>query len=314
MVGAMEYRDIPRAGFRVSRLTLGTVEFGMEYGIGKPGSSLRPTAAEAETVIQTAIDHGINLFDTAPAYGESEIFLGTILAGIGHGELRIATKVGPFGDAAISTDAVRQSLERSLCNLQRDRLDLVQIHNATAAQLYHSPLMETLVRARERGDIGAIGASVYGEEAALASLRHPDIATLQIAYNLLDRRMADKVLPSAKERGIAVMGRSVFLKGALTPRRRYLPEHLNKLKNFAEKAAAWAEGHALTLPEAALRFCLANDTLNSVLIGVSSLQELHTALSIAGRGPLPARQRAEACGLAIADEKLIDPRFWGIDS
>lgn len=210
MVGVMKYRDIPRAGFRVSRLTLGTVEFGMEYGIGKPGPSLRPTAAEAETIVRTAVERGINLFDTAPAYGESEIFLGKILGGICNGEFRIATKVGPFGDAGISPDAVRGSLERSLRNLRRERLDLVQIHNATADQLYHSPLMETLLRARERGDIGAIGASVYGEEAALASLTHPDMASLQIAYNLLDQRMADNVLPAAQERGIAVMGRSVF--------------------------------------------------------------------------------------------------------
>lgn len=313
MVSAMEYREIPRAGLRVSRITLGTVELGMEYGLCAPGKANRPQPAEAEAIIGTALDNGINLLDTAPAYGESETFLGKALHRLGKPEIHIATKIGPFGDDAICADAVRQSLERSLRNLVRERLDLVQIHNATASQLFNSPLLETLAQAREQGKIGAVGASVYGEDAALAALSHPDIATLQIAYNLLDQRMAERVLPAAKARGIAVLGRSVFLKGALTSRSRYLPERLDKLKEHAETAANWAERHGLTLPEAALRFCMAEEALCSVLVGVSSLPELHTALTISGRGPLPAEQHAEAVGLAVAEEEIIDPRFWGIN-
>ena len=88
---------------------------------------------------------------------------------------------------------------------------------------------------------------------------------------------------------------------------------LDKLKNLAATAADWAEGHALTLPEAALRFCLAKNALNSVLVGISSLPELHTALAIAGKGPLPADQYAETCKLAVSDQTIIDPRVWGID-
>jgi aryl-alcohol dehydrogenase-like predicted oxidoreductase len=313
MVAAMEYREIPRAGLRVSRITLGTVELGMEYGICAPGKANRPQTAEAETIIGTALENGINLLDTAPAYGESEVFLGKALHRLGNPEIHIATKIGPFGDDAICADAVRQSLERSLRNLGRERLELVQIHNATASQLFDSPLLEILAQAREQGKIGAVGASVYGEEVALASLNHPDIATLQIAYNLLDQRMADRVLPAAKACGIAVLGRSVFLKGALTLRRRYLPERLHKLKDYAETAADWAKRHALTLPEAALRFCLTEEALCSVLVGVSSLPELHTALAVTGRGPLPAEQHAEAGGLAVSEEEIIDPRFWGIN-
>lgn len=312
MVTAMEYHKITQADLRVSRITLGTVELGMEYGIGAPGKANRPQTAEAEAIICTALENGINLLDTAPAYGESEVFVGKALRVTGHAGVHIATKIGPFGDA-ISPDMVLQSLERSLHNLGRERLDLVQIHNATACQLFDSPLMEILIQARDQGKIGAIGASVYGEEAALAALSHPDIDTLQIAYNLLDQRMADKVLPAAKQRGIAVLGRSVFLKGVLTSRRQHLPARLDTLKNLAATAANWAEGHALTLPEAALRFCLAEEALSSVLVGVSSLQELHTALAIAGQGPLSIDQCAEARELAIADETLIDPRFWGID-
>lgn len=313
MVTGMEYREIKQADLRVSRITLGTVELGMEYGIGAPGKTNRPPAAEAEAIIRTALEKGVNLLDTAPAYGESEVFVGKALRNAGNTDVQIATKVGPFGDNVISADAVRESLERSLSNLNRERLDLVQIHNATPDQLFDSPLMETLTQARDQGKIGAIGVSVYGEEAALASLTHPDIATVQLAYNLLDQRMAEKVLPAAKEHGIAVLGRSVFLKGVLTGRRQHLPARLQKLKGLSDTADRWARKHSLTLPEAALRFCLANDAMCSVLIGVSSLQELNDALAMAARGPLPTDQSTETCELAVSDETLIDPRFWGID-
>ena len=313
MVTGMQYREIKQANLRVSRITLGTVELGMEYGIGAPGKTNRPPTAEAEAIIRTALEKGVNLLDTAPAYGESEVFVGKALRDIGNTDVHIATKIGPFGDDTISANAVGQSLERSLRNLNRERLDLVQIHNATADQLFDSPLMEILAQARDQGKIGAIGASVYGEEAALASLTHPDIATLQIAYNLLDQRMADKVLPAAKQRGIDVLGRSVFLKGVLTDRRQHLPARLHKLKRLSDTAACWAHNHSLTLPEAALRFCLANDAMCSVLIGVSSLQELNDALAMAARGPLTAVQSAETCELAATDATLVDPRFWGID-
>jgi aryl-alcohol dehydrogenase-like predicted oxidoreductase len=308
----MEYRNIPRAGWQVSRLTLGTVELGMAYGLGASGTAAPPTAREADRLVRTAVEHGVNLFDTAPAYGESERVLGRILSGLDHDKLRVATKIGPF-DTAITADAIGHSLERSRRHLRRERLDLVQIHNATAAQLHDSPLMEILVRNREKGAIGAIGASVYGEEAALSATAHPEIATLQIAYNLLDQRMSDKVLPEAARRGVAVMGRSTFLKGVLTARRDFLPDRLNALKALAEHADRWARAHDLDLAEAALRFCLADQALCCVLVGVSSAQELLAALTVTARGPLPPAVQAAATTLAEPDTALIDPRFWGID-
>lgn len=313
MVSIMEYRDIPKAGIRISRLALGTVELGMEYGIGRPGISCRPSMREAEAIIHTAIACGINLFDTAPAYGESEVFLGKVLSNIPGCNVHIATKIGPYEDIYIQPSSVLESLEHSLRNLRRERIDVVQIHNATATQLYQSPLMEILEQAQSEGKIGVIGASVYGEKDALAALDHPSIATLQIAYNLLDQRMAVKVMPAAERAGIALLGRSTLLKGVLTSRRHDLPKQLHDLWVLAESAASWADSINLDLPEAALRFCLGNQALSSVLIGVSSLQELYTALANEALGPLPVEQLTKAIELTTNTNTLIDPRFWGIN-
>lgn len=310
MVTAMKYLEIPTANLRISQITLGTVEFGMEYGLNTPGKTTRPSRKEVEEIISTALEQGINLFDTAPGYGESEYLIGDILRRSRNAEVYVATKVGPFHSNQIDKNTVLKSLDSSLRRLQRDRLDLVQIHNASTEQLLHSPLMETLIRAREEGKIGAIGASTYGEKNALAALAHKDIDTLQIAYNLLDQRMAERVLPEAAKQGIILLKRSAFLKGALTPRRKYLPVQLKKLKTVAEMAARWAAQNNLELSEAALRFCLAAETSCSTLIGVSSSQELIAALATYKNGPLSDELQLEAKKLALSDEKLIDPRFW----
>lgn len=313
MVTHMEYRDIPKAGICISRLSLGTVELGMEYGIGIPGLSRKPCKKDATTIISKAVENGINLFDTAPGYGESEAILGQILADMNCKTLLVATKVGPFENHTIAPEAIERSLESSLRTLRRERLDLVQIHNADAHHLHNSPLMEVLVRARNRGDIGGIGASVYGEEAALAALEHPDIATLQIGYNLLDQRMKTMVLPLAKANRVAILGRSVFLKGVLTERRHQLPEKLKNLKAAGQKVNAWAVAHAMELTESALRFSLTEPGICSVLIGISSEQEIEMALTAMAKGPLSPDQQRSASQLAVTDPSIVDPRVWEID-
>ena len=314
MVTAMEYHEITQADLRVSRITLGTVELGMEYGIGAPGKANRPQTAEAEAIIRTALENGINLLDTAPAYGESEVFVGKALRATGHAGVHIATKIGPFGEDAISADAVLQSLERSLRNLGRERLDLVQIHNATACQLFDSPLMEILMQARDQGKIGAIGASVYGEEAAMASLTHPDIATLQIAYNLLDQRMADKVLPTAKEQWYCRAGAvRLFKRGSyLAP-----PASPGTIGQTQESCRNSGRLGGRSCPD----FTRGGP---AVLSG-GECSELRTCRRFIStgtayssghcrtRGRCPTDQYAETCKLAVSDETIIDPRFWGID-
>lgn len=300
---------------RVSELALGTVELGMDYGIAVPGEFGRPTEGNAIRIVRQAVERGVNLFDTAPAYGESERVLGMGLAG--RDDCYIATKVtvpsDEDGKVLRGSDlqrAVRRSLESSLRALGRETLDVVQIHNATPEVFRQGDMADALLDARTEGLVRFLGASVYGEAAALAVIDASCFDVLQVAYNVLDQRMARRVLPAASRAGVGVVGRSVLLKGALSAKAQWLPEELIPLKAAAKRAMELMAGSWDALPAAALRFCLSAPEIDTVLIGVRTVGELGDALAAVSAGPLAPDVARAAAGLVLDEERLVNPSNW----
>jgi aryl-alcohol dehydrogenase-like predicted oxidoreductase len=309
----MESLLLGKTGLQVSRIALGTAAFGLpDYGIPAPGESGALSENDAVRLIHAAIDHGINFFDTARGYGESEAILGKAVAGCQN--CVVATKVGLPADRDLPnssdiSDAIRDSLATSLRCLSRETLDIVQIHNATV-QDFESEVLDVLDRAREQGKIRFIGASVYGEEAALAAIRSGRVEVLQIAVNLLDQRMLTSVLPEAKKANVGVIARSALLKGALTDRAKLLPSSLRPLTDAAARACEMFDETWESLPRAALRFCLSVPGVHSVLAGLKSLAELPEALAAEADGPFSDVMMKKARLLKLEDEDLLNPAHW----
>jgi aryl-alcohol dehydrogenase-like predicted oxidoreductase len=308
----VKYRPLGRTGLTVSALSLGTVALGIDYGIAAPGEFGRPDEAEAIRLVASAIDRGVTLIDTAPAYGDSERIVGRAIAG--RSAVVVATKVNPaaFGDADLSR-AVAASIESSLRALGRDALDIVQIHNATREMIEHGAITETLADARRRGQLRVLGASVYGEDAAIAAIRSGQYGVLQVALNALDQRMLDAVLPAADAAGIGIIVRSAFLKGALTPKAQWLPEALAPLRDAAAQARDLLGGGSWDrLPDAAMRFCLSVPHVSSVLTGARTRTELDDAVAAEAAGPLDPVVLHAAKRLAMTDERLLNPSYWPV--
>lgn len=318
----MNYRPLGSTGLTVSALSLGTVSLGVDYGIEVPGSFGRPDESDAILLLRAAVDRGITLIDTAPAYGESERLIGAAFGG--DSRIVIATKVSVLvrADLGRPTRAeqapplhrtVVASIESSLRALKRDVLDIVQIHNATAELIAHGAMTDALLDAQRRGLVRAIGASVYGEDAALAVIRAGHFSVLQVAFSALDQRMARAVLPAAEAAGVGVIVRSAFLKGALTPKAQWLPESLAPLREAAVRARdALAGGAWDRLPGAAMQYCLSEPRVASVLTGARTIAELDAAVAAEAAGPLDPSALAAAARLALTDERLLDPSGWTI--
>ncbi len=308
----MNYRPLGRTGPTVSALSLGTVALGVDYGIAAPGDFGRPAEEDAVRLVRAAIDRGVTLFDTAPAYGDSERILGRAIGG--HPDVIIATKVNPaaFGGADLGR-AVAASIDASRRALGRDALDIVQIHNATPEMIAGGAVTAALVEARRRGWVRIIGASVYGEDAAMAVVESGEYGVLQVALNALDQRMIGRVLPAAAAAGLGVVVRSAFLKGALTPKAQWLPESLAPLRDAAARARdLMAGGSWDALPAAAMRFCLSVPNTASTLTGARTLDELEAALAAEAAGPLDGRTFEHAATLALTDERLLNPSYWPV--
>jgi aryl-alcohol dehydrogenase-like predicted oxidoreductase len=308
----MEYSTLGRTGLRVSTLALGTAAFGLEnYGIQEPGEPGRLSEERAIELVSATVEKGINFFDTARGYGESEAVLGKGLSDCPS--CIIATKVGipvdTKGSAAL-TQAVTDSVETSLKALRRDVLDIAQIHNATQEILERGEILDVLERAREAGKLKFVGASVYGERAALAAIRSGRVDVLQIALNLLDQRMLATVLPEAIRGNVGVVVRSAFLKGALTSRAKLLPEGLRCLAEASDRMRNALGETWDSLPLAALRFCLSVPGVHSVLVGLRSLPELAAACAAQGEGQLDSAIVNKTKLLSLNDEQLLDPSYW----
>jgi aryl-alcohol dehydrogenase-like predicted oxidoreductase len=299
-------RPLGRTGLTVSALSLGTAALGADYGIGEAGAAARPPEHDAVALIRTAVDQGVTFIDTAPAYGDAERLVG--LAVGGNPRVVIATKVTgePHHEEAIlgSIDASRRALGR-------DVIDVLQIHNATAALIEDGRVTRVLIEARRRGAVRVLGATVYGTDAARAVIRAGEFGVMQVALNILDQRMLREVMPRADAAGIGVVVRSAFLKGALTPRAAWLPDALAPLRAAATRVRDDLAGGAWdALPRVALRFCLSAPHVSSVLAGVSTRAELEEALSAEAAGPLDDGTRAHAAALAIESDDLLNPSRW----
>jgi aryl-alcohol dehydrogenase-like predicted oxidoreductase len=294
-------RPLGRTGLTVSGLSLGTVSLGVDYGIAAPGRFGAPAEDEAIALVKAAVDRGITLVDTAPAYGGAERIVGRAIGG--DARVAIATKVDARGDVAASIDASRRALER-------DVLDIVQVHNATAAVI-GGGVTRTLAAARQRGIVRVIGATVYGADAARAAIESGEYAVVQVALSVLDQRMRGDVIPAAAEAGVGIVVRSALLKGALTAKAPWLPDGLAPLRRAAERVRdELAGGSWDMLTAAALRFCLAVPGVSSVLAGARTAGELEAAIAAATAGPLDPSAMARAAGLAIEEDELLNPSRW----
>lgn len=311
----MKYGPLGRTGLMVSGLSLGTVSLGIEYGIEAPGDHGRPSEADALSLLRNAAEEGINFFDTAPGYGDSERLLGIFLRS--NPGCLVATKVPVFKDAggdqlrgAALRRAVLTSLEGSLTALRREALDVVQIHNATVDVVRRGELPDALLDAKRQGKVRFLGASVYTEAEAQAVVGAGCFDVLQIAYNLLDQRMAGKVFPAAERSGVGIVARSAFLKGALSAKAEWLPPGLAGLRAAAERARDAMAGSWEALESVALRFCLSAAPVSTVLVGPRTPEELGRSLAATAAGPLPEELLVRAAGLAMDDERLLNPSLW----
>ncbi len=178
----LQKRCLGKSGIEVSVLGLGTVKFGRNQGVKYPATFTLPKDHEIEYLLEIAKELGINLLDTAPAYGCSEERLGKLLAGKRQ-EWIISTKAGEeFIDGQSYFDfskvAIRKSVERSLKRLRTDYLDVVLVHsNGEDERIIHEDqVFDTLAALKAEGKIRAYGMSTKTVAGGLLTIDRADVA------------------------------------------------------------------------------------------------------------------------------------------
>ena len=299
-------------------LGLGTAALAVSYGA--PGFRRpAPDFEQVRRVLLGAVERGVRFIDTAPAYGESETIVGRVLGDRDGCVLATKLAIPTAGWEALSPQAtrahVRTSALASLQALRRERLDLLQVHNADEALVRRGTVAEALLELRDDGLVESIGATVYGEAAALAVIESPAFDVVQVAYSALDRRPERRILPAATAGETAVVARSLLLRGVLSPAGHGLDGPFAALRAAADAVreslhASWEE-----LPGAATAFVASSPGIACALLGPRDEVELAALLDQLERfGETAAKVRLPAFDLA---DWLLDPSRWpaevGID-
>jgi aryl-alcohol dehydrogenase-like predicted oxidoreductase len=211
----MEYRSFGRTGRMVSAIGFGAWAIGGDWGTVDDAGSLR--------ALHAAADAGVTLFDTADVYGDgrSERLIGQLLRERRGESLFVATKMGrraPLDMAEYTPEAFRGWVDRSRENLGVDRLDLVQLHCLPTAVYYRPEIFAALDDLVVAQAIAAYGVSVERVEEALKAIEFPGVASVQIIYNIVRQRPAERFLAEAARRNVGVLARVPLASGLLTGR------------------------------------------------------------------------------------------------
>ena len=287
-----------------SRLVLGTVQLGMNYGVANTRAA--PTKKEAFAILDAALEGGINTFDTAAAYGNSEEVLGSWIKAREQKEaVSIVTKI-KGNDAG----AIREEIENSLLRLQIPKLDGCLLH--TPQNMYKADVMNSLKEIKKAGLASNIGVSVYDEGDALHALGL-DMDYVQVPYNAFNQRL-DRMdfFARAKAKGVTVFARSPFLQGLLLMKSEQLPPHLVNARPYLEQFTEIAKRHDLSQLEAALGFAYLNCRADHIVFGVDTavqLKEITSALERLSAEHAPWIDEIVSA-FQIMDRTITDPSLW----
>ena len=274
--------------YKISRLSLGTVQLGMEYGIsnhaGKP-----PRKASLE-LLQYATDAGINTLDTSPHYGNAEEIIGEF-NGIRDKTLNVVTKFRISHDAAgnyaKAKDEVFRSVKTSLTSLKIHKIPVCLFHQQAGQPLQQMiELLERILtdlKKEELIDIGGI--SIFNPEDMHIALATDVICAMQVPLNVFDQQLIRETA-SGYLKNKLIFARSVFLQGLLLMHGNELPHHLKPAAPFLRRLNGLAEEAGMTTTELVFAFVRDIKEVSSVLIGALNLQQMKENLAMLHGKPL----------------------------
>ena len=210
----MQFRQLGKTGINVSAISIGTWQVG-----GKWGSDFNHD--NADTILNKAIDSGINFIDTADVYsdGESEKAVGRIVKSRSE-KIYVATKCGrqiqPHVNEGYQPAVLKKYVENSLKRLQLETIDLIQLHCPPTAVYYRPEIFELFDQLKAEGKIQHMGVSVEKVEEALKAIEYNNVSTVQIIFNMFRQRPAELFFSEAKKKDVGIIVRVPLASGLLT--------------------------------------------------------------------------------------------------
>ena len=301
----MRYRKLGRTNFEISEIGFGAWGIGGKQWLGGDDN-------ESLAALRRAIELGVNLIDTALAYGDghSEQLVGQVVRDT-PGKIYVATKVPPKNgiwpaSGAITDvfpyDYIMRSAEESLRNLKLDAIDLLQLHVWSADWLSTDEWRRAFEDLKRSGRVRSVGISAteHDPNSVLGIVETGLIDAVQVIYNIFDQTPEAHLFPLAQKHHVGILARVPLDEGALSGhftediqfpagdfrdwyfrgnRRRDVVQHVDALKRDL--------GDGASIPDAALRFCLSHPAVSTVIPGMRARRHVEQNTALSAAGPLP---------------------------
>ncbi|MDD5596873.1 MAG: aldo/keto reductase [Victivallaceae bacterium] len=292
---------------KFSRMTLGTVQFGLNYGIANTGG--KPSYEKAREITAYAYENGITSFDTAAGYGDSEKVLGRIFKELKiKDKVQVISKIPPLRERKLSQNEVEkrinESVETSLKRLGIEQLAVCLFHHEEDFE-YIDILRGLEARGLAAGSGVSLDSANYCEQILAGNIKF-----LQVPYNILDKRF-DPLWPLAETAGITLFCRSVYLQGLLLMPETSMTNAFRELIPVRRELEKTAAASGMDMRELCMRYVLGNPAVTSVLTGVDSREQLAQNIDLLKKGPLPEYLLAGIRKIVFdLPETIIRPALW----
>jgi len=290
---------------KMNRLAIGTVQFGLDYGIANEHGQV--DLQEASRILELADSSGIDTLDTSISYGVSEQSLG----GVGVGKFKVVTKLPPIPDSIKDVaNWVYDQMQSSLTRLNLKNAYGLLVHDTS--QLFGvngSKLADAMLDLKKQGLVHKIGISAYGPDEVASVFQQFPIDIIQIPFNIFDRRMLTTGwLQRLNAAGIEIHARSIFLQGLLLLPKDKIPEKFSKWSPLLNFWHQWLEDNNSSALQACMHYPLSLPQIDRVIIGVDNKEQLGEIID----GFNPRNRPFIFPDISCEDEQLLNPSNWNI--
>ena len=296
----------------MTRLCIGTVQFGMDYGVQ---GGTRPAARDAVAMLDYATQNGVDAIDTAAAYGTAEEVVGEFLSRktLPREAVQVISKFGTniFEGASVADYAVRlrAAAETSLKRIKSDYLDAYICHVPTAAG--DPAIIEAMATLKASGLARHVGFSVYDPDQAQACLTADVVDFIQSPFSFLDRRMETSgALAEASAKGVDLHTRSAFVQGLMLMDVAKIPEHLAATRPIISDLEAACAEAGLSRRALALAFVKANPNISHLVFGVDNMAQLKEIVADFDLTVDSDAVKSVANRFAAVDPAIFLPNNW----
>lgn len=294
-------------------LCLGTVQFGMNYGINNQ-IRRQPTQEESFEMIEYALQNGIRCIDTASAYGTAELVLGAYIEQNDiPKDVSLISKLRPNVVEEGEKDVcgvVRRECEDTLQRLHIDKLNGYLLH--TPDYIYQKEIVDGMVRLKEEGLVENIGVSIYDIKEGEYALQTGVVDYIQLPYSILDQRgMRTGFIPKAKNAGIKIFTRSAFLQGLILMDKAKIPEHLSEAVPMIEKYESLVQKYEEDEVRSLIHFVADEADIDYLVFGVEEKQQLEQNIKKFHEKKMPEELMKEIKKeITNLEQNIIFPSLW----